>query len=209
MPGPWQWDDRSKRYRDTSTGRFLSHRKALELRDAYIDTKKAEAAKLARQLANGDIRLGRWQMDMMGLSKKTYQNEYGLAVGGRYNMTPADNGWIGSQMKQQYRYLDKFAADIRSENLSEKQIATRAQMYVDSARQAFERGHATNLGLPKLPQYPGDGATVCLTNCQCHWDIQDEGDHWACTWTLGQAEHCPDCVDNSTRWAPLEIPKAA
>jgi len=66
--------------------------------------------------------------------------------------------------------------------------------------------------LPELPAYPGDGQTICLTNCACSWQIEEvyEGEvltGWDCYWTLGivKTEHCDDCLDNTGKWNPLFI----
>jgi len=207
MPGPWQWDDRAKRYRDTATGRFITQRKAVTLRDYYIEAKKSEMDALSRRLVDKEINLAQWTLEMRQQVKDTYINEYMLARGGRNNMTQADWGRIGAMVKKQYQFVDNFARDIDAGKVSGGQIQTRARMYVDSGTQAFERAKTESLGLPPLPAYPGDGQTVCRANCQCAWDIQDNGDHWAATWQLGIAEHCPDCVSNSERWNPLVIQK--
>ena len=207
MPGPWQWDDRAKRYRDTATGRFITQHKAVTLRDYYIEAKKADVDGVTRRLLNHSTNLQQWTLDMRAQVKDTYINEYMLARGGRNNMTQSDWGRVGGMLKKQYQHLDNFARDIDAGKVSGGQIRTRARMYVDSATQAFERAKTESLGLPVLPAYPGDGQTVCRANCQCHWDIQDRGDHWDATWVLGVAEHCPDCVDNSRQYAPLVVPK--
>lgn len=207
MPSPWVWDDRAKRYRDTSTGRFITQHKAVTLRDFYIEAKKSDTDRLSRQLTEHKISLQQWTLDMRQQIKDTFSNEYMLARGGRNNMTQADWGRVGAMVKKQYQYLQGFARDVDAGKMSEGQIRTRSRMYIDSATQAFERAKTESLGMPVLPAYPGDGRTVCRSNCQCHWNIVDEGDHWNATWQLGVAEHCPDCVDNSEKWDPLVVPK--
>lgn len=209
MPGPWQWDDSAKRYRDVSSGRFIGQRQMVTMRDFFNEAMKSDMDKLTRQLTNHEISLGRWTMDMQSMVKETYKAQYGLAIGGRQNLTAADNGRIGQMVREQYQHIYNFAEDIRSQKVSEGQIQTRARMYVSSSTQAYERGRTADLGVPKLPAYPGDGGTVCRANCQCHWDIQDAGDTWSCTWRLGAAEHCPDCVAHSEEWNPLIVAKVA
>lgn len=100
-----------------------------------------------------------------------------------------------------------------SANLHEAQIAARSRMYVRSAREAYERANARTRGAPELPAYPGDGSTVCLTNCACHWELEPVEDEatgeiveWEAYWTLGMTEHCPDCLERAEMWNPLRIP---
>lgn len=100
-----------------------------------------------------------------------------------------------------------------SASLYEAQIAARSRMYISSAREAFERANARAHGAPDLPAYPGDGQTVCLTNCRCNWRIEevydDEGNlaGWNCYWEIdAAAENCPDCQANHSKWYPLFLP---
>jgi hypothetical protein len=124
-------------------------------------------------------------------------------------MTQADWGRLGAQLKQQYQYLRGFEQDLIDGRLSEAQAKARLQMYFNASRQAYEQGRAYAQGVPRLPAYPGDGSTVCLSNCQCHWDLDEQPDEWLATWTLGAAEHCPDCLRRADEWAPHRVPKVA
>jgi len=207
MPGPWQWDDRSKRYRDTSSGRFITTHKAVTLRDFYTEAVKGDMDKLTRRLTQHKISVQQWTLDMRQIVKETYIDQYMLARGGRGNMTQSDWGRVGGMLKKQYEHINRFARDIDQGRLSEGQVRTRARMYVESSTQAFERAKAESAGVPRLPQYPGDGQTICRANCQCHLNIEDEGDHFNVTWQLGVAEHCPDCVRLAEEWKPLRVPK--
>lgn len=87
--------------------------------------------------------------------------------------------------------------------LLEKQIAARSQMYMNSSREAFERGKTRAHGVPPLPAYPGDGQTRCLTNCKCEWVFEPTETGVNCYWKLNPAEHCDDCLNNAARWNPL------
>jgi hypothetical protein len=144
-------------------------------------------------------------------TKTAYINEYLLARGGRHNMVQSDWGRLGGLLKRQYEYINNFARDIDAGKVSggqirtrarmyvngaSGQIRTRARMYVNGATQAFERAKAESHGLPRLSQYPGDGQTVCRSNCQCGLHYVEHDDRWDVFWRLGVAEHCPDCI----RW---------
>lgn len=96
--------------------------------------------------------------------------------------------------------------------IHEAQIASRSQMYMDSSREAFERGQMRAYGIPSLPDYPGAGNTACLTRCRCHWEYESVLDEegvligYNCTWVLDPpAEHCDDCDAYSQQWAPLFV----
>lgn len=203
----WTWDDHTKRYRNTVSGRFLGSKQMIELRDTFLDVQKDKARQLIDSLADGRLTLQEWTLQQRTLIRQTYIDEYVMAHGGRGTMTQRDWGILGQQIKEQYGYLAKFEQDLRNGKLSPGQAGTRASMYVESASQAFERGRGETMGVPKLPAYPGDGSTVCRANCRCHWEIVPTDSGWDCTWSLGAAEHCPDCISNAGRWAPLRVPR--
>ena len=179
------------------------------LRDRFLAVEQGTGwlANLNGSLQSGDISIQRWVLDFRQRLKKTYIDQYVLARGGRANMAPQDWGKLGAMLKKQYGFLNGFADDVAAGKLSEGRIQARAELYFKSARQAYERGKEAQLGMPPLPAHPGDGSTVCLSNCQCHWDIRETDDEWLATWTLGAAEHCPDCVQRAGEWAPLRMPK--
>ena len=85
-------------------------------------------------------------------------------------------------------------------------MSWRSNLYAGSANASYYRGKA----MGRLPQYPGDGQTACLTNCACYLTFA-EGDYpWIVevTWHLTPAEHCDDCIALAATWNPyvLELP---
>jgi len=204
MPDPWIWDDVVKRYR-TPTGQFISAKNLIPLRDEFIANRMAAVNNLADQLASGQINIQQWVLNMRQEIKITYMAEYELGVGGRNMMGFVDFGSVGGQLKNQYEYLNNFANDIVQGNLSQKQIEARSRMYIDGGTQSFERARSRSMGLPQLPAYPGDGSTICRSNCKCHWRIVESELGWDCYWTLGPAEHCEDCARREQTWNPLYL----
>lgn len=97
--------------------------------------------------------------------------------------------------------------------IHEAQIAYRSDLYNKSARQAFERGKMRAYGVPSLPEFPGGGSTICLSNCRCEWHIEEVRDEkgelqgWNCTWVLSPPEEsqCVDCQAYAAKWAPLFV----
>lgn len=205
----WVWDDLKKFFTNiaSSISEALGFGSLLSLRDEFTDKVMDESDSLmVRLLQEGDLNIQDWVVDMRDLIKNTYRAMYELAIGGRENMTQADYGRLGGILQEQYRYLDGFAQDLADGKLSLPQAQYRARMYIESATQAFERAKAASYGLV-LPQYPGDGSTQCLTNCRCEWDIKEKNTEWLCYWRLGQAEHCPDCIQARDVYKPYIVPK--
>lgn len=209
-PLRWLWDQARRVYERVRGERTEQVVEPIPThRDRYLaqEMGKDIAGSLTDALAGGKISIQRWQLDFRQNLKDIYRNEYLLARGGRGAMTQSDWGKLGAMLKKQYGYMNRFAEEIAAGNLTDAQVKARMDMYFKSARQAYERGAESARGMPPLPAHPGDGSTVCLSNCQCHWDIQETDDEWLATWTLGAAEHCPDCVQRAGDWAPLRLPK--
>lgn len=210
----WRWNPRAKRYQDDENGRFMTRDYALTLVDQSISITTDRVQGLSSLVGNGRLSPRDWESRMRDEIKTEYIRQYGFGRGGLANMKQSDWGRIGGMLQKQYRYLDRFAQEIRDGNLTEGQIATRANMYINSARQAFERGRAVAIGVPvsRLPAYPGDGTTECLTSCKCSWvfvEITDgEGNitGWECYWELEpMAEHCDTCLTRAGQWSPFII----
>ncbi len=205
----WIWDDVKKFFQNVGSAiaEKLGFKSLVKLRDEFVDQSMKESDKYIEMLMkDGTISVQDWLLNMRELIKDTYRAEYELAIGGRENMTPADFGRLGGILQEQYRYLQGFADDLAQGKLTIGQAQYRAGMYIDSATQAFERAKAAAFGLD-LPQYPGDGSTQCLSNCRCEWDIKETSTEWLCYWRLGEAEHCPDCLDARQIYNPYIIPK--
>lgn len=206
---PWVYDSRLRGsgYRNTSTGRIISQREAAAMRDTFIDAQKARLEMLTDQLVDGKINLQQWVYKMRETIKDTYSAEYAASKGGIQNVTQAEWGKESALLRRQYEYLNDFAKDIAEGKLSPAQINARAKLYVEGASQMYERGKAESKGMPELPAYPGDGKTICHTNCHCNWEIEETDTEWRASWRLGEAEHCIDCVANANHWNPLVFPK--
>lgn len=209
-PIRWVWNQAKQVYRRMRGERVEQVTKPTPItRDRYLAQEQGQglAQSLTDRLFGGEISLQRWQLDFRRDLKDIYRNEYLAARGGINNMTQADWGRLGGILRRQYEFMNRFYDDLAAGRVSKDQARARAEMYFKSARQSFERGQRAALGMPDLPAYPGDGTTQCLSNCQCSWEVQETEDAWLATWTLGAAEHCPDCVQRSNDWAPLRLPK--
>jgi hypothetical protein len=194
-PLTWFWDQGVSRFR-SSNGQFMARAKVLEYTSqSMLETGKATET-LASYVSNGALNSGSFGSLMREEIKKEYIRQYLLGRGGVNMMAPSDWGRIGGMLREQYRYLDGFVAEVEAGNLSEAQIAARARMYINSAREGFERatalvardagydeeawvldggehcgdceGYAAE-GWQEIGYFPfpGDGSTQCLTNCLC------------------------------------------
>lgn len=238
----WEWNAGLKRYRLTAAGAkitgfrkgwILSTAQMLEMRHQFVDYQKGRVDSLTSRVVLGEITRTDWVLAMREAIKETYTGLYVVARGGRFQMTLADFGRIGSMLKQQFfgvkgkhRGLAGFEADIKNGEFTAENIEgilarmqIRAGMYIDSAIQAYEKANLITQASEELYdmllkdyQFPGDGNTPCLTRCRCHLDIKELKTVWHIRWILDpNAKHCSgqgSCPELADKWKPLRIPKA-
>lgn len=160
------WDPSVARFRD-ETGQFVAN----DTVQAFIEDSLFATANATDPLVEltieGTLTPSALQARIREELKREYLRQYYLGIGGRAQMTQADYGSIGGMLGFQYRKLDGFIDDILAGELSEAQIKARMRMYVNSARQAFEKAKKKskiNAGYKYV------------------------------RWTLAPAEHCEDCI---------------
>ena len=198
------------RYRDR-TGKFISSNKLTNMRNDFIQKQKATVRSLANDLQTGKLTRTRWANAMRKQVNQTMTAEYLAGKGGVHNMTRRDYNILENSIKQQYEYFNNFEQQIKKDAasvdtaMSEERIAQRSELYMENTKKDFERAKVEARGMPNLPQYPGDGRTICGVNCKCTWDIKFVDGMWHATWRLHPAEHCPDCLANSTRYNPYIV----
>jgi len=164
------WLKRLGRFVKTATNTLLGRPRIAAVSDRAVRAVTANIlAPLATNLSTGSISLQIWQTEMRKDIKNLYLNQYMIGRGGRAQMTQQDWGRCGAMLKDQYKYLDNFAADLAKMNVAEREVYIRArsQLYANASNEAFERGRA---------------ATAMSLGV-------DE-----CTWHLTKAEHCDTCI---------------
>jgi hypothetical protein len=107
---------------------------------------------------------------------------------------------------RQEEYLDGFYADIvgvPSLIVLMAELLRRVRMYAGSMNGTYWYAAYNRLRLPALP---GDGTSICMTNCKCLWRIHlySEGNA-DCYWELGEADHCYTCKTRAEEWSPYRI----
>lgn len=204
---PYIYDTERNRYINADNNRPISWARIERESERFETAQKVTVRQLSEQLANNQLTLEQWHNEMRAVVKRNYIAQYLLGRGGRDAMTQSDWGRVGGLLSNQFRYLSNFAREISLGLLSEEQIGARAELYIDSASQSFERAKGAARGL-ELPAWPGDGTSECMANCKCHWALVELDDLWECTWTINAVvENCETCATRSTIWAPLIIYK--
>lgn len=192
----WGWLQNLRQFFSTVTRRIASFFQVRGWSQTSIDKSSARTAELAAMLADGRIDLPSWQTQMREQIKREYIEQYLAGRGGIDQMQAKDWGSIGGSLREQYHKLDDFAREIASGKLSEAQIRARSKMYINSGREAFERAKRRNFEDKEIDEerwrltpaehcksclgfeaegwqplghfpFPGQGKTLCLTNCRC------------------------------------------
>jgi hypothetical protein len=203
---PYQYVQNVNRYRDTSTGRFVSMLDINVLVTQSIAAAADRTGALAALVANGSISAETFTAQFRDQVKQEFLRQAMLGKGGREAMTSRDWGIVGRQLRDQYVYIDGFAADIANGRYTDSEAALRYRMdmYFESARQSFNRMRLEAHNIRGLPQIPGDGKTACLTKCQCTLEIVQMPNGALIYWRMNaKALHCADCPSLAAKWNPL------
>lgn len=170
----YYWDSLIGRYRD-ERGRFVAKDTVYEFVNKSLQISGNVVETLSGWVYDGNISVNDWLASMKAEIKDEYIRQYLSFIGGRESMTSADWGRIGGMLSEQYGYLKGFAQDIATGNLTEAQINARAQMYINSAREARERAR-------RISAEKADFDEV-------YWELNP------------QLENCPGCVEfNAMGW---------
>lgn len=198
--GNYVWSERAGRYRNQSTGRFVSGVEVRAAIDRAIEASAKRVNQLSISLKENRINLSEWQVKMMQELKAAHIANAAAARGGFAQLTQSDLGRIGAIIKEQLGYLGNFARQIESgEQKLDGRFLLRSQMYIEKGRStyhAFERleylsrgftqekniRHATDScagcigesarGWVMIGELTPVGSRICLTRCKCSLQYQ-------------------------------------
>lgn len=159
---PWSYDPRTARYRDSRTGRFLAHETIVQIRDTFAERVRVEMGKVTDAYQSGRLSAGEWKTAMRGQLKNSTIASYELGKGGGEQMTAADYGRVGRALRDQYAYLEKFAAQVPQ--MTPEGVSVRAQLYAETAIGAYETGRAQALiqaGVKEATWHTAADEAVC------------------------------------------------
>ena len=159
-----------------TAGRIVPRLKVGEEASRVVST--SPTGDWANQVFTGELDVGSWQSIMRQEIKTRYIQQYLAGRGGVGAMTQADYGSIGGMIADQYRYLDGFARDIAEGKLTEKQIAMRSEMYLNSSRESYERAQKRAMEVAGKKEVawittPGEICPDCLELGDLSWQKAD------------------------------------
>lgn len=168
----FRFDETVGRFR-ASSGRFLPASSIRSYLDRALDNHSRAIAELAERFRNRELPLGQFERAMRAELKHVHIYSAMLAKGGRSQLTQADYGRIGRELRDQYQFLRAFADDVASgKQAVDGRLIARARLYAQSGRATFhavERAEMEKRG----------------------WDMEEN--------VLAAAEHCGGCLAETAR----------
>jgi hypothetical protein len=188
----YQYNNRLQRWQNPVNGQMVSEANVIaEMRRHQNATYTALDA-LTDSLYNGNINIAQWQAGVAQELKDAHLAQAMFGVGGKHNMTFVEYGRVGGTLRDEYRYLARFADDIAAGRQSRAQALARIKQYGNATQQSYWRewslkedyiwwrrnasescGDCVDLEsnnpytASSLPTYPGAGSTRCRGNCKC------------------------------------------
>lgn len=142
MP-PHDYVENAKRFR-TPSGKWVSRATVRGEIDKLTAHVEKEAARAAKAYQAGKITLVEFEIRMRELLKSAHIVAASVGKGGRLRLTQADWGRVGSKIKWQYGYLQKFAQRIGRGTISEIATASRARLYASAIYVSFANTFLTS-----------------------------------------------------------------
>jgi hypothetical protein len=186
-----KYDRKTARFRDEK-GRFVTTETVRSQIEKVVDLVGRRNRDLTKRLNAGEIDLPSWKKQMRLNIKTLHTLSASVGRGGRRQMTKSDWGKVGSEIKKQYAYLDKFETAIKKRQISPLQAEFRATLYARSARTVFAQTEkVSNREAGKtlsrrvlhssetcaecrdwasrgfVEDQPALGSLICKSNCRC------------------------------------------
>lgn len=168
------WDPETGRY-TTADGKLVKESAIRSALDQVIDAQSATMRAHTQMLLDGTLGLAAWTMAMMSSIKTIHLVATATAVGGWRQMDPEWNGWAGSHIKPQYRWLIKFSVEISSgAQKLDGTLLARAAMYAAAARvthrEAQRRLSAQRIvGEERRRLGAADHCRTCIQQAKLSW----------------------------------------
>ena len=197
-PTSFYWNPSSQRYQyanGNKQGQFVREKDVTRITEKAITDTLKMGNKVTDNLLSGKINVSTWERQTAELIKNVSLYQYSLGIGGLKQMDWRDHAELNGKLNLQYQYLRTFSNEIIRGNLSEAQIAARAQMYYNKTRHFYEdgrlEGHSRNgylwerrviaashscsdcirysgMGWAKIGTLPNPGENCqCRANCRC------------------------------------------
>lgn len=195
----YRWNEIAGRYINQS-GNFVSFADVRSYLDEVLDRHERKIMGLSSALREGSINVQQWQAGMKDALKDLHLVSGALARGGWAQMSQADYGRVGNQLRFQYERLAKFAQQIERGLPFDGRFIRRTQLYAQSGRVSYTaalrqemalRGYTeeqsvlaaadhcsecvaeADKGWVKIGTLINIGERICKSNCRCHLEFRE------------------------------------
>ena len=201
----YNFDDRSGRYRDAKTGRFISPSVVTGALNDVILSAAADMKAASMALQSGNLTLAAWQLTMEQSIKNMHLASAAMAKGGWQNLTQADFGRIGSIVKREYGFLRTFAGDIASgKQALNGSFLQRSQEYMRAGKVTYNEvlkreNEKRQLNYVRNVRHARDSCPLCVEQERLGWVKTDDSrlippgrrtcrGYCKCEWVFGTAQ---------------------
>lgn len=159
-----------------------------------VEATQSRLAVLTQRRLTGSLSTLDWRIAVSSELRSAHVAATAIAHGGLGNLTPSERGWVGSQLREQGKYLSSFALDIAQGRLSDAQALARAQLYGEAVWGGYQeatRRQARSVGMAQernvlgggqhcdecpslsgqgwvpLGTMPAPGSRSCRSRCRC------------------------------------------
>jgi len=130
----YTWSASALQYRD-SQGRYVSPRAINHAVDYVIRGASERMVAMSQGLQDGTLSLAAWQEQMAAEMKMLHVAAAAMGRGGWAQMSQADWGWTGHELRNQYGWLRNFAQDIATGHQPlDGRLLNRTRLYAEAAR---------------------------------------------------------------------------
>lgn len=150
----WAWDKRSGRYRDLTTGRYLSKANLEKLQQRQLALLQQDIQSIGNLLLDGKISLKTWQEATAQTLKTAHLLQATLGKGGYEQLTQNDIQQVQRRLRSQFGYLKQFAIDLQRGHsisstgqqvaMTEARFKSRLALYSKATRTSFEQSKQNN-----------------------------------------------------------------
>lgn len=172
------WDERSGRYRDLRSGRYIGAKQARAAFDHALNGSAERVRSMTRELVEGHRTLASWEAAVRAEIRDAHLAMASASVGGWKRMGSFEFGHVGAKLREQYRYLSAFARGIADGSVRlSLGLMARAALYIQAARGTHAALEQSKMALRGRFEYRS---------------------------MLGVAEHCDGCLAEAAKeWRPL------
>ena len=210
----WEYVVSRHAYRNTRTGKWLTWAQMVAIRDTFIEARQEVVRGLAARYVAGEIGANEFARLFRSITAETHAALAIMGAGGaeRFGQLPVAVRNLQGILADQMPYAEAFLREIAAGLLSDADIANRAALYQGAAVEAYEQANADDFEID-LPYMPGDGDTVCLSNCRCAWNVEtvfeDDDEVTYATWvTENDGNVCDDCAERGREYDHREVRRA-